>query len=68
MYTNTNYKTKKAMVEAFKTGEKISVHQPGPFPSPRSGVVTLEGPHYPKPHTWYARVKIDNNIIVEVLK
>jgi len=68
MYTNTNYKSKKAMVEAFKLGEKIGVHQPGPFGSPKNGIVTLEGPHYPKSHTWYARVKIENDIIVEVLK
>ncbi len=68
MYTTTNFKTKKEMKEAFKKGVQIEVHQPGGFfPTQKNGDVSIEGPHYPKPHTWYARVQIVDSIIVKVL-
>jgi len=66
MYTDRNFKTKKALKEAFKNGDKISVHQPGPFPAKTDGAVSLEGPHYPEPHRWYASATIENGIIVKV--
>lgn len=54
-YTVENFKSKKALKEAFASGKVIEVYQPGPFgPGVRNGVVALEGPHYPKPHSWYA--------------
>lgn len=68
-YTSKNFKTKKALKEAVKAGEKVTVYQPGPFPlTPYNGnKVALEGPHYPEPHRWYATATIDeNNVIVEV--
>ena len=67
MYTNKNYKTKKALMEDFKAGVSIGVFQPGPF---GGGVVNgsccLEGPHYPQPHKWYASAFIKDNVIVRV--
>lgn len=68
MYTDTNFKTKKAMKEAFKTGDQITVYQPGEmFPSQTNGDITIEGPHFPKPHTWYARARIKDSVIIKIL-
>ena len=70
MYTDTNYKTEKAMREAFETGKKIGVHQPGGFwgPPTTTGVVTIEGPHYPQPHSWYGKVDIEDLKITKIYK
>jgi len=70
MYSNINFKTKKELKEAVAAGRKIGVYQPGPFggnESFRDGeTVFLEGPHYPKPHTWYAQVTLVGGIITKV--
>ena len=67
MYVKPNFQTKKALKEAINKGERVSVFSPGPFPANRNGVETVEGPHYPQPHKWYARVKVDNQRVVKVL-
>jgi hypothetical protein len=65
MYTVTNFKTKKALKEAVAAGTPVETYQPGGiFPAPRNGPVSLEGPHYPKPHSWYAEAVIKDGIIV----
>ncbi len=66
-YTNENFKTKKAMKAAVADGRQVGVHQPGGlFPDPTPGSeVTIEGPHYPKPHRWYARVRLDRDGFIE---
>ena len=68
MYCDRNFKTKKALREAVTKGETISVYQPGPFGSGcvDSGLVTVEGPHYPSAHTWYARVRVVGGRVVTV--
>ena len=67
MYTNTNYKTKKALKAALLASERITTHQPGGmFPATRNGEVTLEGPHYPEPHRWYVRATLRDGIVVSV--
>jgi len=67
MYTHTDYKTKKALKEAFKAGERVTVYQPGPFgPDVKDGSGCVEGPHYPKPHTWYAAVVVKDGVIVKI--
>lgn len=63
MYTEVNFKTKKALKEAFKSGQEIRVFSPGPFPCPENGLVCLEGPHYPAQHRWYAEAVVKNRII-----
>lgn len=67
MYTSKNFKTKKALREAISAGEKISVYQPGLGnpPGPNDSV-TLEGPHYPAAHTWYAQAQLKDGYIVKV--
>ena len=65
MYTDTNFKTKKALKEAVASGEQVAVYQPGGiFPSQRDGTAYLEGPHYPEPHRWYASCKIKDGVII----
>ena len=68
MYTNVNFKTKKAFKEAVARGESITVYQPGPFGGnePTEGTVCVEGPHYPAPHTWYATATLKNGVVVKV--
>ena len=70
MYTIKNFKTKKALKEAIARGDKVEVYQPGRLDrtnySDFSGTVTLEGPHYPEPHRWYARATVINGFITKV--
>jgi hypothetical protein len=68
MYTNINFKSKKLLKEAVAAGRKISVYQPGPFggDAPANGKVSLEGPHYPEPHRWYASATVQDGYIVKV--
>ena len=70
MYTVENFKTKKALKDAVKSGKSVEVYAPngdlfgktGPY----NGTVYLEGPHYPKPHTWYATAEVVNSVVVKV--
>lgn len=66
MYATVDFKTKKAFKQAVKDGLKIGVFSPGPYPAPDNGSVGLEGPHYPKPHTWYASARVEDGIITKV--
>lgn len=66
MYVNPNFKTKKALREAVAAGETVTVFSPGPFPAPTDGIDTVEGPHYPEPHRWYARVEIADGKVIKV--
>lgn len=68
MYTNRNFKTKKALKEAVAAGETLGYYQPGPFGGnePLDGEIFLEGPHYPAPHSWYAQATVKDGRIVKV--
>ena len=67
MYAVTNFKTKKALKDAVKAGDQVEVFQPGGFfPGKTDGKITLEGPHFPQAHTWYAEATIADSIIVKV--
>jgi hypothetical protein len=66
MYTDINFKSKKALKEALAAGKKISIYSPGPFPAPTDGRVSLEGPHYPEPHKWYAQAFIENGFVKSI--
>ena len=72
MYTDVNFKTKKALKEAVKEGRQIRVYQPndmfGVTERISKGVhkIALEGPHYPEPHQWYAKATTIDGIISEV--
>ena len=65
MYVNPDYKSKKEFLQAIKDGKQ---HMPyihgGMFDPPRNGSGCVEGPHYPKPHKWYASVIIKEGVII----
>lgn len=79
-YTVSNFKTKKALKEAidrynkYKDVEKMVSDFPircyntglGPDLSNYTGKITLEGPHYPKPHSWYAEAELKEGIVIKV--
>jgi hypothetical protein len=55
-YTVKNYPSKAKLAADFAAGFDVYVYQQGPFGgSTLQGQITLEGPHYPKPHTWYSK-------------
>ena len=67
-YVDPDYKTKKAFKEAVKAGVPHTPYNPsGMFPEKENGHTTVEGPHYPKPHTWYASCQVEDGVIVKVL-
>jgi hypothetical protein len=70
MYTITDYPSLKSLKDALKAGLEVGIFQPGPFADNTAldGVVYLEGPHYPRPHTWYAKAEAKNGILVRILK
>jgi len=66
MYTDKNFKTKKALKEALAKGERITCHSPAHFPCPTDGEIFLEGPHSPQPHMWYAKGIMKDGVLVSV--
>ena len=66
MYTDTNFKTKKALKEAVAAGRHVGIHSPGPFGQPGDGRHCVEGPHFPQPHRWYAEVEVVDGRVVSV--
>lgn len=67
MYTVKNYQSKKQLVADVKAGVKVETFQPGGmFPAVRDGRITLEGPHYPQPHRWYAQAVVKDGVVVSV--
>jgi hypothetical protein len=66
MYVNPNFKTKRAFKEAFASGKPIDVFSPFMFPPKYDGTEFIEGPHFPKPHKWYASVTMKNGKIVSI--
>lgn len=57
MYTVKDYMTKKQLKLDVEAGVKVRVCQAsaiGDRLDTANGKVWLEGPHYPRPHTWYA--------------
>ena len=72
MYTVIDYRSKKALKEAVVSGKEVRVYQPNDMFGTMERVgkgthdITLEGPHYPKPHTWYAQATITDGIVVKV--
>lgn len=67
-YTVFDYQSKAALKRALKAGEKVSCYQPGLGESLENytGMISLEGPHYPKPHRWYGQGVMKNGLLVSV--
>ena len=71
MYTIQNFASKAALKRALAAGHKVGTFQPGGFFEAKTdgtGTVSLEGPHYPAPHTWYASALISEDGIVLSVK
>jgi hypothetical protein len=67
-YTYENFPTKKALKDAVASGAVVQCYQPGLGPdlSNFTGTVCLEGPHYSKPHKWYASAVLEDGVVVSV--
>lgn len=64
MYSVKNFKTKKDL----KSNLPTPCFQPGVMgPNVPNGEHTCEGPHYPQPHKWYARVLVKDGNIIKVI-
>ena len=66
MYTDIDFKTKKALKEAVAQGKQVTLYAPGLGTPKDNGTEYVEGPHYPAPHSWYAQVEMRNGIVVKV--
>jgi hypothetical protein len=71
MYTQINFKTKKALKQAVEAnlagnGPDVTIFAPGLGTPKENGIEYVEGPHYPAAHTWYAQVEMRNGKIVKV--
>jgi len=67
MYVSPNFKSKKALKEALKAGREVVIFSPGLGEPVKNGEDSVEGPHYPEAHRWYARVKVENGKVVKVV-
>jgi hypothetical protein len=67
-YTTINFKKKRELIQAVEAKRNIMIYSPGMGPDYTrfTGKATVEGPHYPAPHTWYAEVWLENGIVVRV--
>jgi hypothetical protein len=65
-YVNPNFPSKAALKRALAEGKSVSVFQPALGDVPENGTISLEGPHYPKPHTWYATGTMKDGKLVNV--
>ena len=67
MYVLPNFKNKKELKTAVKEGKRVTVFSPGPFPPCENGQESIEGPHYPRPHTWDAQVIVKDGVVTKVI-
>jgi hypothetical protein len=67
MYVAPNYPSKAALKRSIKDGARVTVFAPGLGQPVYNGTETIEGPHYPRPHTWYARVQVTDGVVTKVL-
>ena len=67
-YTSIDFPNKKSVKTALAAGETVTCYNPGLGPdlSNFTGTVYLEGPHYPKPHKWYAKGQMENGRLVKI--
>lgn len=68
MYVSPDFPTKKALKEAVAAGVEVEVYSPGPFPAKANGTESVEGPHFPKAHAWYAQVEVSDGLVTKVVK
>jgi hypothetical protein len=68
-YASRNFKTKKALKDAVKAGEKVYVKETSSFGNEvKGGRAFLEGPWFPQAHTWYAQVTVNEDGVITGVK
>jgi hypothetical protein len=65
-YVTGDPKSKAELKRRLAAGERVEVFQPGLGTVPTDGEVSLEGPHYPRPHTWYGTGVMEGGRLVRV--
>jgi hypothetical protein len=66
-YVDPDYKTKKEFKAAVLAGVKHRTYNPsGMFTTHQNGPDVIEGPHFPKPHRWYAQVEVKDGVVTKV--
>ncbi len=66
-YVSKNFTSKKEFIASIKAGEKHYTYNPsGMFETVKNGSDVVEGPHYPKPHRWYASVVVKDGCVISV--
>ena len=65
-YVDPDFKSKAELKRALVKGAQLFPYSPGPFPVASNGAIVIEGPHYPKPHRWYASGRVEDGRLVSV--
>lgn len=65
-YVDPNFKTKKAFKEAVAAGADVALFKPGLGTLKENGTESVCGPHFPKPHSWYATVTVKDGKVTKV--
>ena len=67
-YVDGNPKSKKLLKQWISSGKEVRCFQPGMGPdlSQHTGVVYLEGPHFPQPHKWYAQGRLERGVLISI--
>jgi len=52
--------------EINKPAKPVTIYSPGIGTPVRDGTEFVEGPHYPAPHRWYAKVEMKDGVVVSV--
>lgn len=67
-YVYPNYKSKKAVKEVIKAGEKVTCSENTPQGKVTlfNGTACVEGPHYPEPHRWYGQVEVKDGFVINI--
>ena len=66
MYFTVNYPSKAAAKRALANGEQVRVKPTSEFDKGGDGEFYIEGPWYPKPHTFYGKVTVKNGLVVTI--
>ena len=67
MYVTPNLKSKAEIKRHIKEGKIVTVIANSPFDNvPTDGECFVEGPHHPKPHTWYGTATVKDGKVVAI--
>lgn len=67
MYTSKNYASKAAVKRDLAAGVRVTLTPNGLEQGVVNGTATVEGPWYPKPHSWYGRATVVDGVVVKIV-